>query len=267
MGIFDKIKGAFSSEKGPNIDKKNDYPLWSELRLHSRYFVLSSDLACLELVSNGMKGTIKDLSYGGALVKFPDSWDADLKNHAVKSFDAKLTFLDQTCNTYVHLNHVRSDGNLVGLSFVHRNIETLVFLREILENFRVGSTLEPLNPSILKEKHSKPGALVYRGDGPCDLIVQEAGEKIESMFFTFRHGLTYYELKFENEIVSSARSSSEDQREAPKMEPSPDGVDLVILRNAIQILLGFLSAHQNSKIVTLMPKLFSALYKIKDLKL
>jgi hypothetical protein len=50
------------------------------------------------------------------------------------------------------------------------------------------------------------------------------------------------------------------QREAPKMEPSPNGVDLVILRNAIQILLGFLATHQNSKVTALMPKLYSTLY-------
>jgi hypothetical protein len=260
MGIFDKIRGAFSSEKAQKIEKKGDYPLWSELRLHARYFVLSPELACLEIVSNGMKGTIKDLSYGGALVEFPESWDSNPKNPAIKSFDAKLTFLDQTCNTFVHLTHVRSDGNLVGLSFVHRNIETLVFLREILENLRVGSTLEVLNPSVLKEKHLKPGALLYRGDGPCDLTFQEAGENIESMLFTFRMGLSYFELKYENHVFSTARSSSDDQREAPKMEPSPNGVDLVILRNAIQILLGFLATHQNSKVTALMPKLYSTLY-------
>jgi hypothetical protein len=262
MGFLDTLKSLLSSDPsskdGSSKSNSGDYALSSELRLHARYFVLTSDLASLEITATGAKGNIKDLSYGGILAEFKDSWLNHPGISDKNSIEAKLTFLDQSTPVFVQVVHEKNGGQLVGLSFIHKNIETLVFLREVLENLRIGSTFYPLNTSHTKATES--GTTVYRGDGPCDLQIMEKDGKIQKALLTFRGGSTYFEMKLEGDVVTTARSKNEDQKVAAQMEPSPKGVDPSILRSAIQLLLGFLATNPKSKVVELLPKLYQQLY-------
>lgn len=266
MGFLDTLKSLLSSGPSPKGGSSkpdaSDYALSSELRLHARYFVLTSDLASLEVAATGVKGHIKDLSYGGILAEFKESWLTNPKITDRKSIEAKLTFLDQSTPVYVQVVHDKKGGQLVGLSFIHKNIETLVFLREVLENLRIGSTFYPLNTSHTKSAES--GTTIYRGDGPCDLQILEKDGMIQKALLTFRSGSSYFELKLEGDRLTTARSKNEDEKVAAQMEPSPRGVDPAILRSAIQLLLGFLATHPQSKVVELLPKLYRELYSKRN---
>jgi len=265
MGFLDTIKKLLSPEgaapTGPTSANNSDYHLSSELRRHSRYFVLDSDLATLEITPSGVRGQIKDLSYGGMLAEFQDTW---LKNSPLSdpnSIEAKLTFLDQSTPVIVQVVHEKNGGQTVGLSFVHRNIETLVFLREILENLRIGSTLHPLDPSHTKDKFIGEGKTAFRGEGPCDLQIIEKNGSIQNILLTFRSGASYFELRMHGDNFTTARSKDEDQKISTQMEPSAEGVDISILRNGIQLILGFLTTHPKSQMAQLLPKLYKQLYQ------
>ncbi len=265
MGFLNYVKNILSlngaAKTGPTNDISSAYHLSSELRLHARYFVLTSDLASLEIAATGVKGHIKDLSYGGILADFKESW---LQNPLIadqKSIEAKLTFLDQSAQVFVQVVHEKNGGQTVGLSFIHKNIETLVFLRDVLENLRIGSTFAKLDPALTKGKYNVAGQTVYRGDGPCDLQIMETDGYIQNMLLTFRSGSSYFELKMDQDVLTTARSKNEDQKVASQMEPSPEGIDISILRNAIQLILGFLSTHPKSKMLHLLPKLYKELYR------
>lgn len=265
MGFLDHVKKFLTldgtTKTGPTNDSSSAYHLSSELRLHARYFVLTSDLASLEIAATGAKGHIKDLSYGGILADFKESWLQSPLIADQGSVEAKLTFLDQSAQVFVQVVHEKNGGQTVGLSFIHKNIETLVFLRDVLENLRIGSTFSSLDPAHTKGKYNVSGQTVYRGDGPCDLQVMEIDGNIQNMLLTFRGGSSYFELKMENDVLTTARSINEDQKVASQMEPSPEGIDISILRNATQLILGFLSTHPKSKMLHILPKIYKELYR------
>ncbi len=265
MGFLDDVKKILSFNRGDKTgtikDSSSAYHLSSELRLHARYFVLTSDLASLEITATGAKGSTKDLSYGGILADFKEAW---LQNPLVadqKSIEAKLTFLDQSAQVFVQVVHEKNDGQTVGLSFIHKDIKTLVFLRDVLENLRVGSTFSALDPSHTKGKFNVAGQSMYRGDGPSDLQILEKDGNIQNILLIFRSGPSYFEFKMDKDILTTARSKNEDQKVSSQMEPSPEGIDISILRNATQLILGFLSTHPESKMLHILPKIYKELYR------
>jgi hypothetical protein len=139
----------------------------------------------------------------------------------------QLQILDQSIDVEVSKAHEARDAargrSFIGFSMHHESVDSLVFLRDIIESIRVGKTLAALDPSTLKEPYSKPNWLCYRGEGPTDvrLKVGNNARILEEAHITFRSGSYYHEVIFEAGKAIRTGSSLSDFGPASRMEYSP----------------------------------------------
>jgi hypothetical protein len=246
--VFGLIKRIFSSKE---LTRKEKYSVGvpvEELRLYSRYSLIFPNVGQLKILDNGQVGTIVNLSYGGMLVKFEDPWVEEIGPHDNRSFNAELEVLGQRTPTNIQYVHTLDpDNGLSGFSFQHRNVETLVFLREIVENFRIGSSLRQLPNDMIKDEYKSNGWKCFRGEGPTDIFQQgSSSNPTKAIKLSYREGSSYCELNFKDDKFQSGRSISIDGSYGSVDTHSEGGLDQAIFEHAIQILIGAASNEQTS---------------------
>lgn len=246
--MFDFLKSIFSGDGSDKPKKNRSNVSVEELRLYARYPLIHKKVGKIKILDNGQTGEILNLSYGGVLVKFDDPWTGEINPNEATSFSAELDILSQSSLTNIQFIHNIDEANyLAGFAFQHRNVETLVFLREILERFRVGSSLRTPPSEMLKEEYRSGNWRCFRGEGPTDFFVSTSSTNREA-FLNFRNGSSKLELRLKDNKFTTRRTidlgESNDQIETADTNQS---IDPVILRQGVEILIGSASNEQTEK--------------------
>lgn len=208
-----------------------------ELRLYARYSLLEKGIGSIKILDNNQTGQIINISYGGILARFEDPWTEEIGIDDNRSFSAELEVLGQKTPTNVQFINARGPREFSGFSFQHRNVETLVFLREILENFRIGASLRSPPKEMVKEEYRSGKWTCLRGEGPTDYFCQIAEDSPKKALLSFRDGSSYCELKYEDGAFTTGRTVDLDGPSS-RIQTSEKGIDPVIFRQGIEILLG-----------------------------
>jgi hypothetical protein len=234
--LLNKNDGSSSPHSGQNLSVE-------ELRLYAR-FPLGEEVGSVKILDNGQEGKIINLSYGGILINFADRWYEEIGEMDTRSFSASIEILGKTSQTNIQYIHSLPMG--AGFSFQHRNVETLVFLREILENFRVGSTLRQPPTDLIREDLKGKGYIYFRGEGPTDLALKNGNNGI-SANLTFSEGSSYSQLTYKDGIIKTDRAINLSGL-VDSISTANSTLDTEILRKSIEILIGASNAEQTSKI-------------------
>ena len=217
-----------------------------ELRLYSRYSLIFPQVGRLKIYDNNQVGTILNLSYGGLLVNFEDPWNQEIGPHDNTNFNAELDLLGQKTPANLQFVHnVNHQDGYTGFSFQHRNVETLVFLREIVENFRIGSSLRQLPSELTLEKYRSQLWRCFRGEGPTD-ITQMGGttHPTKEVKVSFRDGSSHCDLQYKDGDFTSERTINLDGTFGTLVDSGNKQLDSAIFHRAIQILVGASSNDQ-----------------------
>ena len=110
---------------------------WLNTRGTSRHSLEYADIASVEL-DNDKKFSVFNLSYGGLSIIDPQN---QLEESLKKS--ANVTLVIHHLKVHCDIAMINRRGNYLGCNFIHSGPEVLVFLREVLEFIRIGTTLKP----------------------------------------------------------------------------------------------------------------------------
>lgn len=243
MGLFSKIKNAFaSSDDTGNADSGLD-AVRKEMRSHTRYPISFFKDTTVNL-QEGWTGSIMDISYGGIAVRF-DSEKCDFTKTIPVLADCELTILGSKHKFQMKTVRTipQNTGHMyVGFCFNHSSADTLIFLREVIEPIRHGRTLEALGEEFRATKYRDKSWHCFRGDGPIDLLLQTttSGYGLVEALLTFKTGDQYFEVRFQNDKLSTSKSLANDTQSGPmsmgaQMIPTTTP-DILALRRAFLIL-------------------------------
>ncbi len=157
-----------------------------EQRLHGRFPIAQTDLAAVVIGQDQSRFPILDLSYGG--IAFQASL-GDSKESLTPGSCIELTLRVLNATIAASATIVRTERGIVAASWRHLNNNTLIFLRDILEPLRWGTTL-----STGKSDRDvwKDNRLSVRGDGPTEVLLVRRGNALLFASATFlQHGRVY----------------------------------------------------------------------------
>ncbi|MDA9950937.1 hypothetical protein N9D31_00035 [Oligoflexaceae bacterium] len=182
-------------------------------------------------------GSIVNLSYSGISVDFPkediekiheyfslqnDEWSADLKiGHEV--LKAKLA-------------PVRQIGRKAAFTFIHDTAETLVYLREVLEPMRIGSTIRPVSGFAGDEWRKMNFRMQGESHSEIELSVDERGQLSKGRV-TFSSQGCLNEVTLENQKLDIGTAVIDFASASPNTDPIL--INKKIVRQSLFILLGF----------------------------
>lgn len=250
------LKKIFGSDEPQTQNHPTRQMMLEELRLYTR-FPIGERIGTIKINDNGQEGQILNLSYGGVLVRFNDPWYEEIGEMDPRSFAASIEVLGKTAETNLQFIHALPMG--AGFSFQHRNVETLVYLREILENFRVGSTLRQPPSDMIRDDLKGKGYLYFRGEGPTDLALKSGSAGLTAKL-TFSEGSTYSQLTYKDGLIKTDRainlSGLSDNISTTNTILEPE-----TLRKSIEILIGAVNAEQTSQLCQQLIEKLLPIYK------
>lgn len=229
-------------------------------RVHERHTLSDRRLSNLTFES-GLVATIKNLSYSGISVEFAEE---DMKTVS-ELFDKDTTetwVADLTIGfekTKSKFTLVRRIGRHVAFAFVHDLAETLVFLREILEPMRVGSTMVPSYG--FDGDQWKDRRFTLKGDGLSEVnfMIDEFGKLLFSRL-TYTNQGYIYEVTFQDNKIEtgvavinfgSAANTKNNQQN-----------DVRLLRQSLFILFGINNEAISEQKIDLASEITNALAEI-----
>ncbi len=174
----------------------------AEMRIHWRSNVESlASMGFHLLLSDSTRAEVIDISYGGIAIRpIPQAY----RQTSNIGDEAKLIANGQTLN--MRLSFVHESSVKIGYAFIHRDASTLVELRKMLEPFRMGDSLSEIAPEFLKPENRRQGFRVLRGDGPVDLLLNEADG--ECMLVMLDHDI-YRQVDIRKNKFSTSRSQQD----------------------------------------------------------
>jgi len=227
-------RGFFRQGKEAHYDLKG-----SELRLHARYSLLMSQMMEINILPENISANICDISYGGALLEFQEADRLQIESLIGKSFDFQIKYFGSKSKGSAKAVHLQAKNRQVGIAFEHNSIDTLVFLRDILELMRIGASLTAVNRSLIKDTENNPHTMLFRGDSPTDLQYNKKNDSIEDLILSYRQGDKQLELRYTPEEISTGHPQLNEISDPLRSAIASRGVNLEILRDAISILVGF----------------------------
>lgn len=242
MSFLKKISGLLrSGNNAEHIKYQRELEtLTEDGRLHERFAVHGDGIAVLEL-ENGIRGAIRDVSYGGMAVAFPP--DVELPPQTPEPNQVKLLILDRVCVCRAVMVRLlpKAHGIYVGVSLRHDSADSLIFLRDLIEPLRCGKSLTLVPTALRQERYRSAEWHVARGDGPTDLLLKAPNKgSIEDALMTFRSGDTYQELSMRDGQIKTGKTIS--KSDSPQLLGSQMGstssIDRKVLHQALCILLG-----------------------------
>ena len=164
------------------------------------------NLLKLEVEIDGTKrfGEFLNLSYGGCLVEFYDNLEFPMGE------DLLAIFIYSNKRVKVQVQFVRKISERVyGFTFIHDELDALIFLRDFLESFRKGFLLSEVNGELMEEKYK--GWRYFRGQGSVDLLVDlNKKEELVKYKFSYLEKSEYFTLEFDGAKFSSHKSNDVD---------------------------------------------------------
>lgn len=241
----------FESKRISEIANQGD-PQDKSIRSHERHSLADQRIASIMFPGN-LTGTIRDLSYGGISIEFPKSKAKEVQ----KMFDTEekicvgeLRLAKEAIPTKLSL--VRLVGRKAAFTFIHDSAETLVFLREVLEPMRIGTTLKPIQG--FKGEEWRNMRFTLKGDAlsELDLMINQEGSLLFSRL-TFSNQGYLFEVTLKDESIHTGVAvlnfGSAAQTKNTKL------LDLRLLRQSVFILLGFhneVISDQKSELIDLI---------------
>ncbi|MFW7378044.1 MAG: hypothetical protein ACOH5I_04490 [Oligoflexus sp.] len=221
----------------------------ADLRLHPRYTLASLDIFYL-LDPNSAPIPIQDISYGGVAIANRDRPQYWLQTSAIS---LEIKALTRSCRTI--LMPIHKSSSHIGYAFIHDDIACLEFLRPILEDLRLGYTLQPIAEQWRKEQYQGKDWHMLRGDGPVDLLFRLSPHdaKLLDMMMTIRQNQIYHELRYENERWRTLESMPE-PGVAVRMHETPS-FNTSTLERCIYILTGANSRFAHPAIIAAISSL------------
>jgi hypothetical protein len=235
MSIAKQLLGLFGGHGKQQSEKDLKEITAADLRAHLRLRPMIENIIWIESTSLNTVRLV-DISYGGIALEV-----SDVEN-AKKLREFRLHAIDRSITIPAKFVHQR--GTFVGYSFVHETAAALIFLRDVIENLKNGSTMRPLPDSSVKAEFNHVGAEIWRGDGPSDLHYFPrgvSGSGTPLLQITFRDGKDYFQLAVNEGLVVTSRSrDSSDQgvHRPTNMMDTTRQRDLDIVRKAAFLLCG-----------------------------
>jgi hypothetical protein len=179
---------------------------------------------CWITTSDGGNLSVKDLSYGGLAIKQSSKTIEKLIKDK-RSFKGSLHVLHKQhpCEIMPIYEH----GEHLGCSFIHSNPDLLLFLRNILEFLRIGSTMELLPRHLMEEKYQSEGFEVYSGETGVDLIMRWEEDELDFLNLSFTESNVFSHIIFEDGSLKYRRFNQDDKA-------------LLSLEQGLFILIGFI---------------------------
>lgn len=200
--------------------------------------------------SNGSKAFVSNISYGGfACATSP--YFPDFSKSAEQEVTISIVARSHRCP----MSHIHSLGGVSAFALHHHGPDTLLFLREMLEPMRQGSSLVRVPDEILKEKYLKGRWTYLRGEGPTDIMLRPGpdGTLVEALM-TLHRDKAYQEVRYEHGVLSTgiAIDSNESSGYASSRMTSHQKSDPVILHHAACILLSTISGEASTLVDQLL---------------
>lgn len=200
--------------------------------------------------SNGSKAFISNISYGGfACATSP--YFPDFSKIPEQEVTISIVARSHRCP----MSHIHSLGGVSAFALHHHGPETLLFLREMLEPMRQGSSLVRVPDEILKEKYLKGHWTYLRGEGPTDIMLRPGpdGTLVEALM-TLHRDKAYNEVRYEHGILSTgiAIDTGDSFGTATSRMSSHRKSDPVILHHAACILLATISGEASTLVDQLL---------------
>jgi hypothetical protein len=216
-------------------------------RSHPR-FVFSQLSSARVLFENGVEGKIRDLSYSGMGLEFSSPEDLAKIGQA-----APVNLHIFNYQTSAIINLVYAGNTIGGFCFQHRDPNVLLFLRQILEFCRCGSTMVELGKSLVQDRYKGEDFVVLRGDGPTDLILQKGGDVFKTALLTFLDGKSYFHLRIDGNKIHTGRSIDQGTSGSVSAQMQEHTKpDKEVLKKAIYILLGCEELPETAAMVKLL---------------
>ena len=146
-------------------DRNEGEVSYAESRIHERYN-LSIPEAILILSETNVEYDVLNISFGG----FASSKIHDNEVLFTSGQKAIIHFMGLKSDAIIH--KVYQGQYYIGFRFEHKDANTLIFLRDIVENLRLGSTMHRLRKEFLTEKYKSELWVCMRGDGPGEIEIE-----------------------------------------------------------------------------------------------
>lgn len=248
------FKRAFRSK-----EKESEYPepgfsaaAQVEMRSFNRYILENANFSAI--VTDRDPIELMSLSYGGL------SLAGEPQNLRDVYKDVELRILDQRCT--VTLNRVHGQKAFSGYQFVHDKPDSLLFLRNVLEGFRIGRSLSPINSEMLKQQVTADHKICLRGDGPTDIVLvfkNSSYQELDKAILTSMNEGQYFHCEFRaGEIFTGGAIDSTGVSVRMANHETPDKG---IVRRTIYILSGMKSFEQQESLRHFVEALFTFIKK------
>jgi len=229
-------------------------------RAHQRHTLADKKL-CFLAFEGGLKGTIRNLSYSGISVEFEQG---DMKQVTKQFNDSKKVEDSQTWEARLCMGYeftrtkvalVRRIGRHVAFEFIHDLAETLIFLREVLEPMRIGSTLTPYYG--FDSNQWKDRRFTLKGDALSELnfMIDEIGNLLFSRLTYSSQGYIY-EVTFQEQKIETGVAVINFGSAATQSHSSV--LDVRLLRQSVFLLFGL----QNEAITEQKHQLATEIIKV-----
>ena len=230
MSIFSKILKIFTGKVDSPIRETPTAAARRELRSFIRYRV-SIPLISI-LINNESAIAPVDLSYGGFSIP---STSLKTQIHLSQRITSRLRILNQEVTTSAVLTN--NAGKNYGFAFLYKTTDALLFMQQIIEFVKRGSSLAELAPENLKDEYKNAGWQYFRGEGPTDLLIRASESPKPDILMTYKTAHAYKEIKSENDRLSTAVGIDDDSRLSSRMKPDRN-ISVETLREAVYIAMG-----------------------------
>ena len=227
LGFFRSLFSRKTSGASQRLSQKE---LKRDARRHKRYGIMRIGAAVCYV--RGAEYSVANLGYGGvALV----GMDENIFNSMGHGEPAVLSVLSRKLD--VMLSKVYGRHGVVGFSYVEPELQDIIFLKSACQYVGQGASLSEISQEHLKDKYRDGNWRCFRGEGPCDLMVQVDRQSplATEVLLTF-HLSGYCELAYSDGRLQTRRAL-DDVGVAARMAPT-ERLDPDILRSGLLILLG-----------------------------
>lgn len=169
-------------------ENHNEEVSYAESRIHERYNLSCPDAMTI-LSETNVTYDVLNISFGG----FASSKVHDNEVIFTGGQKAIIQFMGLQSDAIIH--KVYQGRHYIGFRFEHKDANTLIFLREIVENLRIGATMRSLRKEFLTEKYKSDMWICMRGDGPSELEIERNpnGDLIYLQYrFPNSNGINYF---------------------------------------------------------------------------
>lgn len=222
------------SYKSPREQDKRRWPRHPFLEYCTSWVVLSDKTRI----------SLKNVSYGGmALNCSRRKLEPYLTRNGTIILTLHIGNQSQWCEVYI----VHGDDNFTGCSFVHADAATLLFLRNILEYIRIGSTIKATND------HNTDIEACSGADTQFSYYLGDCESQIKIKTDSFRD-IKIFHLHFIDSTVPTEMIYNYGKIMANRFDNSQDGTYRA-LQQSFLILIGFYTRNKNLSLDYILKKI------------